>query len=290
MANKAAINSSTTQSRSKTRSANPSTKTKRIKARKEDKGLVEPEFGVEDQIWDATKGGVVYQLKNDMPITYYEDGKAVTKSIIYIEGASSIFKDDILAQYGDNIPRKKPLNFENRVFRVPSSEPLLQKYFWYAHNFGGASNIKMRDEERDARLEQERFDLIDANVQALKGMSLARLKAALNAIGEVIAPSAGQTAITAKLRKFNEKDPQKLNEILRSDDSELSFYAKKVYELGYVQQNGDGIEWNGPVGDKTYICDKPAGESVPNYLGLKLKEDGAFKRKWLQLFTDSINR
>jgi len=289
MANKAAISSQST-SRPVAKPTNNITKRPRtVKSRKEDVAFEVPEFGVKDQRWNTTIGGATYTLKNGMFITMYENDVPVRREIIYAEGHESIFKVDILKENGNMAIPIKPIRFVQRARRVGRDNPLLQKYLWYVSKFSGNTDIFLEDKEAEAQIEVERYNLIDSNNMNLRGFKLSKLQAVANAMELILSPSEGEDSVRVKLRRLNDKNPQKLNEVIRSGDSELDFYAKKVFEKGFVTEESDNIVWVGPLEEKQFICEKPVGESVSARLASMLRDE-KFKSQWLDIFTRSLNQ
>jgi hypothetical protein len=188
------------------------------------------------------------------------------------------------------MPRKTPIRFQNRVLRASKEEANLQGYLWWLWKKGGDSSIRLEDKEAEAEQEAMIYALKDENAEIIRGLSLAQLQAAIHALGGVVSPSEKEQALRLRLRKENDKDPQRLNERIRSSDTEVAFYVQKVWEKTFLKVDGDKIFWDGPGLSRKFMMNLPKGKQVVDFVTETLTDDAALRNEWLDVFVNAINR
>ena len=276
MANKQAIsrtsggNATATRGRSKTRQTEKETK---------------PEFGTKNQRWLSEVGGASFVCKNPYPISYRDDnGKVVNDTVVYGEGNQTIWKSKANGEL-----RRDAIVFKNRVFTASQDDALIQEYFWTITNLGGYRDIQLEDKEADAERDLENYELQDANVDVIRSASFGFKKAVYRAMGGVLEPSANEKAVTARLRKLNDKDPQGLHTALHKENVEVDYLCEEVISKGFVEQKGDKVYWLGKNKQtENFITNVVSGRFNSDVLANLMAADKQFKEKWLKIFSEAV--
>jgi len=271
------------------RTASSSNTTKRqttTKTRSSEGGVSKPKFGDKNQRWLSEIGGASFVCKNPFPISYRDNnGEIVNDTVVYGEGNNTIWKSEANGEL-----TRDAIVFKNRVFIASQDNPLLQEYFWAITQLGGYKDIQLEDKEAEAESELEKYELQDANTDIIRKASFGYKKAIYRAMGGVLEPSANDKAVTARLRKTNEANPQKLHQALHRENVEVEYVCEEVISKGYVVQKGDKVYWLGK--NKTtenFITNVVAGRFNSDVLANLMASDKAFKEKWLKIFSEAID-
>lgn len=250
-----------------------------------------PEFvpSNKPQRWISKYGGVTYVMKNPIPVSWRSpDGKEfINDTIIYSEGASSIW----LSQLGGNNANivRTPIHYRNNVLDVGEENVLLQEFLWAAVTFGKVVDVYLEDLEADATQELENRLLRGDNEQIVFKSSLNYKKAVWSALGGIIEPSASDKALTARILKENDKNPQRVYNILHRENVEIEWVCQQMLEKGFVTNQGDQVIWVGPNKDlSSFIMNVTPGQLNKDVLANNMLVDKEFKSKWLELFTNAL--
>jgi len=274
--------STSTSSKQQT-STHRNTKERNAPSREKDQ---KPEFGVENQRWLSDIGGPVFVCANPYPVKRMVNGKWMSDKAVYGEGNPTIFQSEATGDL-----TRDSIRFKNRVLTASKDNPLLQEYLWTITQLGGYKDIKLEDKEKEAEQELEAFELEDRNAEIIMKSGLMYKKAVYRAMGGVLEPSANDRAVTARLRKMNRENPQKLSQALHKETVEVDYVCEQVIQKGYVEQEGDKVYWLGKgKTTKNLITNTVAGRFNHTVLSDLMASDDEFKAKWLQLFTEALEQ
>lgn len=260
----------------------PRVNTRASKARKTEVDI--PAWGEKHQVWIWRSGGSgTFLLPATRTVNVPNDqGKSVPDKILYSEGANEVLMSEM--RDWNEKPVKTPIKMHNSMLHVPKENVTLQKYLTHLVYYGGFNDIYLDDPEAEAMKEAERYDLIDANVNALGEMDVVELRSAANSMMVGVDAITPKRAVIARLRKKNEENPQELSKVIADDGSTIYFICDEIVANGFVDVNNGTMVWE----DGSSICQVPANQQPSTFLAMQILNDATVRKNWLAKFKEAL--
>lgn len=247
-----------------------------------------PKAGEKQQKWIYTGNNAGYYLvPNPYPVLREKDGKKFTDKVFYSEGEPNVFLSE-LNKEGKEIPRKTPVWMRNSILHVPAENSALQEFMIQIAYFSDKKGfIKLEDQEADALLEEERYELIDSNLDEIKALSSIQRKALAADLMIGFDNITPERAILLRLRKYNEDNPEEVFNKLKDAAVHYRYAARLAVEQGLIDRSGDNLVWT-QTGKA--LCKAPVnGMDFGTYIANTLMEDSSFQNEWLEKIENALS-
>jgi len=229
------------------------------------------------ETWETTNG---YKPHNYfIPAQYFINTDEGIKEIVYSEGTSSIFKDEL----GDKV-RKTQIPARNGLLKVDGTNALL-KWYLYEITINGNprfNGVARKDFEREAEVALQTDELIFENYAAIKEMSVPRLRAMCFGIGKPAVANEPTKALQARLQAYNKQNPQGFYNLMQDENVDVMYYCSQGITTGLVTVDGPSILVKG-----TPVCGVQPASSPVNTLARYLEDNKSAREAWLGILKEN---
>jgi len=229
------------------------------------------------ETWETTNG---YKPHNFfIPAQYFINTDEGIKEIVYSEGTSTIYKDEL----GDKV-RKTQIPARNGLLKVDGTNALLKWYLYEITTNGNPKfkGISKKDLELEAQTALEAEDLIFENYAAIKEMSMPRLRALCNAINKPAVANEPAKALVARLQAYNKANPQGFYNLMRDENVDVLYYCSQGIITGLVTVDNTNILVKG-----TPVCGVQPASSPVNTLARHLEDNKSARDAWLGILKEN---